>query len=87
MSLTLSRPALLARAARAGAALYRRERDLSRLMPGHSIKRGKKALIAALASAEAACESDRSDGVETYSVQRHISLLSALFAESKKAHG
>ncbi|MEM7547297.1 MAG: DUF6477 family protein [Pseudomonadota bacterium] len=85
MSLTLRRPRLLARAARAGATLYNRDRDLGRLVPKAAYKTGRKNLMAALTSAEASCEAERTLGSATYSIQRHIGLLAALFAEAKTA--
>jgi hypothetical protein len=74
----LTRPRLLNAAARAGAAQYRRDRDLPGLLPGGASGRG---LIGALAAAEAACEADRRAGAPSYSVARHVKLLSALLAE------
>jgi len=87
MPLILRRPSLLTRAARAGSALYKRERDLPRLLPGLIANRGHKMMMAAIAAAEEGCELDRKDGAATYSVHRHIGLLAALFAESKPARG
>ena len=84
MTRTLRRPRLLSRAAAAGAAIYRRERDLVRLMP-RLFGKGAAALLPALAEAEAACEADRKGGVATYSICRHVALLSALLAESGQA--
>lgn len=78
----LSRPRLLAVAARAGAALYRRERDLPGLLPSGARGRGLKT---ALATAEAAMEADRRANAPTYSPARHVKLLSALLAETHAA--
>lgn len=86
MSITLRRPRLLARAARAGADLYKRDRDLGHLVPRAMYKTGRKSLLAALSSAEATCEAERTNGSATYSIQRHVSLLAALFAEAKTAN-
>lgn len=82
MTRTLSRPRILTRAAKAGAALYKRERDLGRILPKLTRKVAKPALINAIAEAEERCEAERSTGSATYSLTRHISLLSALLAES-----
>ncbi|QIE54575.1 hypothetical protein G5B40_03455 [Pikeienuella piscinae] len=82
MTTTIRRPKLLSRAARAGAAIYRRERDLTRLLPKLF---GQRAVLPAIIAAEAACESERRTGVATYSVARHVSLLAALVAESRAA--
>ncbi len=87
MSLILRRHGLLTRAARAGAALYRRDRDLSHLVPGMTAQRSRKAVMAALVAAEANCESDRKTGAASYSLQRHVGLLAALFAETEPARG
>lgn len=85
MKLNLRRPRILARAARAGARLYKRERDLAAVAPRLSISmRTDQALVSELAAAEAACEADRKNGAATYSTQRHISLLSALLAEARR---
>ncbi len=78
----LSRPRLLAAAARAGAVLYRRERDLAGLMLAGAKGRG---LVAALAVAEAAADADRRAVAPTYSPARHVKLLSALIAEARDA--
>lgn len=80
MTETIRRPRLLTRAARAGAALYRRDRDLARLLPKVFGKRG--GVLAAIRAAEALCEDERRTGAASYSVARHVSLLAALVAES-----
>ena len=80
MTRTLRRPRLLSRAAAAGAALYRRERDLARMLPkmsGHE----SAAVVPALAAAEEACEEQRKAGAASYSITRHVGLLTALVAE------
>lgn len=77
----IARPKLLARAARAGAALYRRERDLPaglKLGPGRNI-------VAALTAAEEACDAERRAMAPSYSPTRHVKLLSALLAEARAA--
>lgn len=84
MPRNITRPRLLAAAARAGAGLYRRDRDLPRLGLG-AARRGGAALVAALRSAEADCEDQRRAGSVTYSLERHVGLLAALFAEMKTA--
>ena len=82
MTLKLKRPSLMTRAARAGAAAYRRERDLKRFLP--KIRAASaKAIISAIKTAEEACEAERRSGAASYSLERHIGLLSALFAEAK----
>lgn len=78
----LVRPRLLAAAAMAGAAMYRRERDLAGALPGGAAGRG---LIAALRAAEAAADADRRAHAPGYSVSRHVKLLAALLAETRPA--
>lgn len=80
----LVRPRLLAAAARAGAALYRRDRDLAGALPGGATGRG---LVAALTAAEAAADADRRAHAPGYSVSRHVRLLAALLAESRPTGG
>ena len=71
------RPRLLLGAARHGLALYRRDRDLPRLL---ARSEGLRPLDA-LTEAEARCETARRSGAATYSFSRHIEVLIALFAE------
>ncbi|MGF1660618.1 MAG: DUF6477 family protein [Rubrimonas sp.] len=78
----LARPKLLARAARAGMALYRRERDLPGLIKGANSGAG---LITALIAAEEACEEARRAMAPGYSPARHVRVLSALLAEGRAA--
>lgn len=79
---TLARPRTLARAARAGARLYRRERDLAAVLPSVFAARPKDAaLIKAIAESEAQCDSERRNGAVTYSAARHAAILAALIAE------
>lgn len=85
MTLKLSRPRILTRAARAGAALYQRERDLKAVMPRLVSRRGGAKTVAALAAAEATCEAERKTGAATYSLEKHIGLLAALLAEARAA--
>ncbi len=84
MSLKLSRPRLLTRAAKAGASLYKRERDLAKVARRVFAKATRKSpVVADLTAAEAECEAERKEGAVTYSIERHISLLAALFAEAR----
>ena len=83
MPIKLSRPRILARAAKAGAALYRRDRDLARIAPRLFARKGPKSvMLSGIAAAEAACEEERRSGSATYSIERHVSLLAALIAEA-----
>lgn len=77
----IKRPRILARAARAGAQLYERERDLKRILPGLIGRRRPVEIVSRLTEAEAACEDARCARVATYSVERHVQLLTALVAE------
>jgi hypothetical protein len=77
----LRRPRLLARAARAGMAIYRRERDLTGVLKD----RAGRNLVDALTEAEAACEALRRADSPAYSVARHVKLLTALLAEARIA--
>ena len=81
----LRRPRLLSRAARAGAALYRRERDLAALLPGASRLRRAGDIVARLRHLEAECERERRQGAVEYSVTRHVRVLAALVAEAMRA--
>ncbi|WP_340108599.1 DUF6477 family protein [Pikeienuella sp. HZG-20] len=84
MTDTIRRPRLLSRAARAGAALYQRDRDLARILPKMFGK--DVGVLPAIMAAEAHCETERRAGAATYSVAHHVSLLSALVAESRPSH-
>lgn len=80
------RPRLLMAAARHGAALYARERDLKVLLPAMATTRRKAADVAArLAPIEEELERRRRMGAPDYSVRRHVGLLSALLAERRAA--
>lgn len=78
---TLARPRLLIEAAKAGAAAYRRERDLPTGLAGAA----GRGLVAALVAAEAACDADRRASAPGYSPARHVRVLSALLAEAAQA--
>jgi hypothetical protein len=78
----ISRPKLLLAAARAGAALYQRERDLGGLTPAGA---SKSKIVAALTAAEAAADADRRAGAPGYSPARHVRLLTALLVEARSA--
>lgn len=78
----LARPRLLARAARIGASLYERDRDLPAALPGIVSRR---ALVPALVAAEEACDAERRAGAPSYNPSRHVKLLAALLAEAAMA--
>lgn len=73
------RPRLMLSAARHGLSLYRRERDLPRLL----LRRTGQCPLDALTEAEAQAETARRTGAATYSFARHIDLLVALLAEQR----
>ena len=73
------RPRLLLTAARHGLALYRRDRDLPRLLARNL---GQPPLEV-LTEAEANAESARRAGSATYSFAAHIDILVALLSEQR----
>lgn len=75
------RPRLLLGAARHGLSLYRRDRDLPRILSRHL----DKAPLDALTEMEANIEQARRNGSATYSFARHIDILIALLAEQRLA--
>jgi hypothetical protein len=82
----LRRPAVLIRAARAGAALYRRDRHLKGFGAAiASPRRPAREVAERLAALEAECEAQRRAGAPDYQAQRHVLLLSALLAERATA--
>jgi hypothetical protein len=78
------RPKILIRAARAGLAEYRRDRDLKRILKGQRPARDRNVLVPLLAEEER-IETQRQEGDATYSVQRHVMVLTALIAEARNA--
>lgn len=77
---SLKRPKILISAARLGLANYDRDADLRFIVktggtPGHD------AAIESLLTRESALEDGRKEGRAGYSVQEHIRVLTALFAE------
>lgn len=76
----LRRPRLLLRAARFGAADYRRDRDLKRLLHGEALPAPEHTLPR-LIDAEGRMEETRRSGDASYSLIRHIEILIALIAE------
>jgi len=80
------RPRLLMRAARIGAGLYRRQRDLRPLLPAMATRSRRAADVAArLRPMEADQETARREGRPGYSPARHVAVLSALLAEQAAA--
>lgn len=77
---SLKRPKILVRAAKIGLKTYRRTQDLSRFLGYKTLPQEGQALdqITAL---EADMERCRKDGDASYSIKRHIALLTALIDE------
>jgi hypothetical protein len=82
----LRRPKILIRAARAGLVDYRRERDLRRLLRQPKAACGPQAMDTLLAE-ESRLESTRAAGEATYSIQRHVAVLTAILAEARLTGG
>jgi len=78
----LRRPRLLIRAARIGATEYRRDRDLRRLLRASRLP-GPAAGMRRLLALEADFEAVRRAKDTTYSISRHVEILSALIAEAQ----
>ncbi|HVL21741.1 MAG TPA: DUF6477 family protein [Amaricoccus sp.] len=78
----LRRPRILVRAARCGVADYRRDRDLRRILRAPRGTSPARALDTLLAE-EQRLETIRTTGEATYSLQRHVAVLTALLAEAR----
>jgi hypothetical protein len=78
----LRRPKILIRAARAGVTDYRRERDLKRLLRQAKAAAPQQA-IGSLLAEEMRLEATRAAGEATYSIQRHVAVLTAILAEAR----
>ena len=76
----LMRPAVLIRAAKAGQAGWRRERDLPRLL-GRETLPSNPAALRILRTAEHGAETARREGHADYDLHRHVRLIIALLAE------
>lgn len=81
----LRRPRLLVRAARNGVALYRRGRDLRRLMGGAEDLPVPARALPWLSEREARMDAARREGLAEWDLQTHILLLIALMAEARLA--
>jgi len=79
---TLSRPRLLANAARIGARRYKRKKHLNSLTPNGS-RMGQEDLLKELIEKENDLEWTRRSGAADYNVKRHILILSALIVEAR----
>jgi hypothetical protein len=78
----LRRPRILIRAARAGVNDYRRDRDLKRLLRNARVAAPHQAISTLLAE-ETRLEAIRTAGEASYSIQRHIAVLTAIIAEAR----
>lgn len=78
----LRRPRILVRAARCGLSDYRRDRDLRRILRVPRATVASRALDTLLAE-EQRLETNRTTGEATYSLQRHVAVLTALLAEAR----
>lgn len=78
----LRRPRILVRAARCGLSDYRRDRDLKRILRVPRATVASRALDTLLAE-EQRLETIRTTGEATYSLQRHVAVLTALLAEAR----
>jgi hypothetical protein len=78
----LRRPTLLIRAARAGLPLYRRKRDLRRLL-GADPAPAPAAALTALLEAEACHEARRAQSDGTYDPAGHVAVMIALLGEAR----
>jgi hypothetical protein len=82
----LRRPKILVRAARAGVVDYRRERDLRRILHLGRAAAPRHAIDSLLAE-ENRLEETRAAGEATYSIQRHVAVLTAILAEARLLPG
>lgn len=80
----LRRPAALIRAAIAGQALWRRERDLRRVLGSDSTPAPGRALFR-LRDEEDRLNAARLDGAADYDMRQHVLLLVAILAETRGA--
>lgn len=80
----LIRPKLLIEAARIGARLYRRERDLACALPGLAAASTAR-IVTRLHEAERECEELRRAHAPAYRPGTHVQVLSALLAEAHHA--
>ena len=77
----LRRPKILIRAAKIGGSLYRRDRDLKRVLKRSRLPAPGNGM-APLIAMEQELETTRLAGNATYSISRHVEVLAALIAEA-----
>lgn len=80
----LRRPAVLVRAAQAGQAAYRRDRDLRRVLRSDVLPRPGQAM-AWLRAEEDRMNIARQQGAADYDMPRHVLLMIAILAEKRAA--
>lgn len=78
----LRRPKILIRAARCGVTEYRRDRDLKRILRQPRTVAPAQVLGSLLAE-ETRLEATRTAGEATYSIQRHVAVLTAILGEAR----
>ncbi|SDL07404.1 hypothetical protein SAMN04487971_10610 [Paracoccus chinensis] len=81
---SLSRPAALVRAAIAGQAQWRRDRDLRRTLRSDSLP-GPGQALAQLRADEDRMNAARQEGAADYDLHQHVMLMIAILAESRLA--
>lgn len=79
----LRRPRLLVRAAHLGSAAFDRDRALRRLFP-EGMPPSSGMMFDALRIREAEIDAERRSGGATYSVARHVEVLSAMIVEARR---
>lgn len=79
---TIRRPQLLIRAARAGTLEYRRDPHLHRLL-GHGVAPRAGAALMRLIEMEGDLDLQRREDAASYSISRHVEVLTAMMAEAK----
>lgn len=81
---TMHRPKILIRTARAGIQQYRRSRDLKRIsgMPANTTT---IRVLDSLIRVENQMDIERKDGDASYSIRKHVAVMTALLAEANAA--
>ncbi len=81
----MSRPKLLVRAAKTGARLYRRERDLPGAVPG-LLHKPEDSILPQLIATEERGEAARRAKSPAYRIGHHVQVLAALLAEQAQVN-
>ena len=82
--ISMSRPKILVRTAKIGAARYHRERDLPGAIAG-LLSRPTGEILPRLKEAEQQCEEERRAQSAAYRPGKHVQIFAALLAEAAKA--